>query len=151
MATPPRPPPPVPEEVRLHEPATVEDVRSLRRWIWVAGIWALAASIIALIALLDSGGSSDSAATAQSDVARVEEKLTGRLDNIEQALDEKASTEDVQKLQDRLDKLEQDVSDAADAATQASDDVKQVGRRVDDLATRVEELEAGPPPEGGSP
>src|SRR3954468_3385142 len=37
-------------------PATIEDVRRVRRWVWVAGIWAVAATVIAIIALLSGGG-----------------------------------------------------------------------------------------------
>ncbi len=149
MSTPPRQGPPAapgPGEPPPDAPATVEDVRGLRRWLWVVGIWAAAASIIALIALIDSGNGSDKeSASTQSDVARLEERLTGRLDNIEQTLDEKASTEDVQKLESRVAKAERDAADAADASSQAADDLRRLSQRVDDLEQRVEELEAGPP------
>lgn len=146
MSTPPRYEPPP------DGPATLEDVRALRRWLWVVGVWAAAASIIALIALIDSGdGGNGSSATTQSELAKLEERLNGRLDNLEQSLGEKASTEDVQKLNRRVAKAERDAGDAGDAGTQAADDLKQLEERVDDLATRVEELEAGPAPEGGSP
>ena len=38
------PPPP--------KPATAEDLRGLRRWLLVAGVWAVAATAIAVIALV---------------------------------------------------------------------------------------------------
>ena len=37
-------------------PVTQDDLRTLRRWIVVAGVWAVAATVVALIALLDDSG-----------------------------------------------------------------------------------------------
>jgi len=144
MATPPS----HPHERMPDEPATVEDIRTLRRWLLVVGVWAAAATAVALIALVTSGGgSSDGSASSKSEIAQVQQRLTGRLDNVEQQLDEKAPTEDLQKLQDRLQKVEDDLPAATDKADQAAQDLQKLQDRVDELATRVEDLEAG----GGSP
>lgn len=92
-------------------PATTEDVRNLRRWLWVAAIWAVAASAIALIALIDddTGGS--------------ERGSRG------------ASTTQVERLSDRLDELEDDVKNAT-----GDSDVSAIQTTVDDLEGEVEEL-----------
>jgi hypothetical protein len=148
--TPPTQRAPAPGELPPDAPATVEEVRTLRRWLWVVGAWAAAASIVAIIALVTGGDDSGDSASTRSDVAQLEESLTGRLDNVEQRLDEAPSAEDLERLDNRLKEVENQVEEAQDGAP-SSEDLDQLGQRTDDLERRVEELEAGPPPEGESP
>jgi tetrahydromethanopterin S-methyltransferase subunit G len=146
----PEPPPGERGTARLPDaPATVEDVQTLRRWLWVAGVWAGAASIIAVIALFTpSNNANEASPGTQSDIADLEQRLTGRLDNVEQKLDEAPSAEDLQRLDERLRTAENELDKVA--SSDAAKDLADLSQRVDDLERRVEELEAGPPPEGGA-
>jgi septal ring factor EnvC (AmiA/AmiB activator) len=113
-------------------PATVADVRALRRWLLVAGAWAVAATAIAVIALLaanrDDGADEDrrSARTA-SQVSRLETDLNDRIDELEQRIDELPASEDLSDLDNRLKRVEDGAGD--------------VSGRVDELGTQLEELE----------
>ena len=121
---------------RYGEQVTREDLKGLRRWIIVAGVWAVAATAVALIALLDS---SDSDAAKEADeaagrVTRVERRLDSRLDALEAKLEDLPRSEDVSKLQTRLARAENDASKAAEAARGAE-------QTVGDLEDRVQALE----------
>ena len=119
-------------------PPTQEDLRSLRRWVLVAVVWAVAASAIAVIALLDARSNEDDKGTESiaSQVTRIQRQLDSRLDEIEQRVDELPSDDDVQKLEDRLRQSEDD-------AQQAAADAERASSSLDDLEQRLEELEAG--------
>jgi polyhydroxyalkanoate synthesis regulator phasin len=128
------PPPAPPPRV---EAATADDLRAVRRWLLVAGVWAVAATAIAVIALIQAN-KDDSAkigARTASQVGRVQRQLTGRLDDIDKRLDGLAPTSDVTRLDRRLKKAE---DDAAKATTK----LDKLGGRVDDLETRVDDLES---------
>jgi uncharacterized protein YoxC len=118
-------------------PATKEDLRSLRRWLLVAGVWAAAATAIAIIALVQANqdNSEEIGARTASQIGRVQRDLNERLDQIEQRLDGLAPAEDVTRLDNRLKKVEDSVSKASERLDPIADD-------VDDLQTRVEELES---------
>jgi archaellum component FlaC len=120
-------------------PATVDDLRGLRRWLLVAGVWAAAATAIAVIALVTANqdDSEEIGARTASQIERVQRDLNERLDQIEQRLDEVAPAEDVTRLDDRLKKVEQ-------TATKTSDRIDTLADDVDDLQSRVEELEQQP-------
>ena len=124
-------------------PATLADIRSLRRWIAVAAIWAAAATALAVIALLeankDDGGDQ---ARAAGELGRVQRQLNSRLDDLESRIDELPTSDDVSKLDDRL----KSVEDKADKSTAATDRlsgrIDDLEGRVDDAEGRVEELES---------
>lgn len=108
----------------------------MRRWVLVAGVWAVAATAIALIALLDS---SDRDARKQADdvatrSARTERKLDARLDGLETRLAGLPRSDDVSKLQERLLRAESAASKAAEGSRGAE-------RKVTDLEERVQTLE----------
>jgi len=116
----------------------------------VAGIWAVAASAIGLIALLSADGSSDEA--RGKDNARVSKALGDfdkRLDKIESQLEGAPTSGDVQKLEDRVGKTEDDASGASKNADAASKDVSSANNRIDDLENKVEDLEASGGSSGG--
>jgi predicted nuclease with TOPRIM domain len=117
-------------------PATTDDVRSLRRWLIVAGVWAMAATAIAIIALVVANRADDDEDLARTSgrVAQVRRDLNQRLDELEQRIGELATSEDVSNLDTRLKRLEDD-------AGQASDRVERLSGRVDDLQSQVEALE----------
>jgi septal ring factor EnvC (AmiA/AmiB activator) len=124
-------------------PATFGEVRSLRRWLVVTGVWAVAASAIAIIALLDSGEEQqrDPNVARVGQLNRLQENVNERLDDFESRLEELPTSEDVRKLERR-------VRQAETRASGAQDDASGVREDVDDLQQRVEELESQPQDSG---
>ena len=117
---------------RSSDTATREDLRGLRRWIAVAGVWAVAATAIALIALLDSsdGDARKEAERATGRIAATERKLDRRIDALERRLDDLPRSEDVSKLQERLSKAETGTSQAAADARGAEGKLRDLEKRV---------------------
>jgi septal ring factor EnvC (AmiA/AmiB activator) len=135
---PPRGPEPPLEPVDDAAPATVGELRSLRRWLVVAGIWAVAASAIAIIALL---AANDNAQPKRSPGAVTGTQLTGvqrdldqRIDALEKKAKSAPSSKDVSKLQDRLKTVE-------DRSDSTRSDLKAVRSDLDDLKKRVDNVE----------
>lgn len=127
-------------------PATVEDVRASRRWTWVALAWAVAASAIAVIALVNaSDNSSDEATQTSADptprIERFEKQTDDRLDAFSRRLNNTASTDDVQKLEKRLANAEDDATSAKEDASKAATTIDKQQTDIDDLKQRVDELE----------
>jgi chromosome segregation ATPase len=129
-------------------PASVDDVRATRRWTWVALVWAVAASAVAVIALINTNNkSSDNTATQTTpDVAQQFAKFqadtNARLDAFSRRLNDKAAQADVADLDKRLTKIEQDAAKAkSDEAKQATV-IQQLQTDVKDLQQRVSDLES---------
>jgi septal ring factor EnvC (AmiA/AmiB activator) len=127
-------PPPEPY-VDDDRPATRGDLRSLRRWLLVAAVWAVAATALGVIALIqankdDTEGRTESAA----DLARVQSDLAGRIDDLKSQVDGLPTSDDVSKLDGRIKDLEK----KADAT---GSDVDKLNGRVDDVEKRVDDLE----------
>ncbi|MEX2252593.1 MAG: DUF2730 family protein [Thermoleophilaceae bacterium] len=132
-------------------PATVDDLKGLRRWVIVAGIWAVAASAIGLIALLSNdNGSDDARAQDNERVSRALGDLDKRLDKVESQVNGLATSEDVQKLEGQLNQAQDDASSASKNADAASKDVSEANSRIDDLESKVEDLESSGGGSGGS-
>ncbi len=135
-------------------PVTRDDLKALRRWTLVAGIWAMAATAVALIALLDtSGGDAEQkAGDAGRRVGEVEKRVDGldrdlrgvstRIDDTESRLGALAPLTDVTKLQDRVGRAEEDASAANNRSGNARD-------TLNDLEERVTQLEDAPPAAAG--
>jgi chromosome segregation ATPase len=129
-------------------PATVEDVRASRRWTWVALAWAVAASAIAVIALINTNDSSNDSTTTQTspDVSQQLQKLekdtNDRLDAFSRRLNDKAAQTDVDKLDKRLTTVEDDATQAKDDAAKQADALQQLQADVKDLQQRVDDLES---------
>jgi septal ring factor EnvC (AmiA/AmiB activator) len=116
-------------------PATVGSVKTLRRWLIVAGVWAVAATAIAVFALIKADEADDAGREqAAGDLGRVQRQLDGRLDDLEQRIDDAPTSEDLTRLDERLAEIE-------DGAGQASEDVERLSGRLDDLEQQVQELE----------
>ncbi len=119
-------------------PATKGDLRGLRRWLIVAGVWAVAASAIAIVALVSNDSSSQdsgrSSADNASQIGRVERSLTKRIDDLDSKIQELPTSDD-------LSKLENGVRDAKDSASSAATAAKDARTKVSDLETRVSDLE----------
>ena len=128
-------PPPAPY-VEDDRAATVGDLRSLRRWVLVAGVWAVAATALGVIALIQANKEDDSGRTqTAADLARVQKDLNSRLDDLESRVDDLPTSDDLTKLDGRI----QDVEKKADTTSSGID---KLNGRVDDLEQRVDDLEA---------
>jgi septal ring factor EnvC (AmiA/AmiB activator) len=127
-------------------PATVEDVRASRRWTWVALAWAIAASAIAVIALVTGNNSGSNNTQTPRDLTpridKLEQDTKARLDAFSRRLNDKASSADVQKLDKRLTTVEDDLAQAKRDLTKQSDVVTQLQTDVKDLQQRVSDLES---------
>ncbi len=115
--------------------ATLGELRSTRRWLAVTAIWAVAATALGVIALIEANKDDDAARTqAAGELGRVQRGLNDRIDELESRVDELPTSDDVSKLDNRI----KDIEDAAD---KASTNTEKLGNRVDDLEGRVDDLE----------
>ena len=115
--------------------ATLADVRSLRRWLAVTAVWAVAATALAVFALIEANKEDDAARTqAAGELGRVQRALNDRIDDLESRIDELPSSDDLSRLDGRI----QDIEEASDTA---ATNTERLGGRLDDLETRVDELE----------
>jgi peptidoglycan hydrolase CwlO-like protein len=128
--------------------ATVEDVRTTRRWTWVALAWAIAASIVAVLALVQANDSqsndnqqSTNAQDAATQLRDFENQVNDRLDAFSRRLNETASKEDLDKLGKQVTQLSEDVDKVKTSSTDQATAVKQLQTDVDDLSKRVDQLE----------
>jgi predicted nuclease with TOPRIM domain len=119
-------------------PATVSQFKGLRRWLIVAGVWAVAATALAVFALIQANRADDEGREqAVGELGRVQRQLNERIDELERRVDSLPTSADLTALEDRLGTVEDD-------ASQATEDAERLGNRVDDLETRVDELEQEP-------
>jgi TolA-binding protein len=148
-------PPPSPEEPQPYvrpedRAARVSDLRSLRRWLLIAAVWATAATAIAVIALIaadnareDNTQAGRQSARTTAQIAGAQQRLDQRLDQLERRLDELPSAEDVSDLDNRLKRVE-------DADGRTSDQLKELTGSMEDLQSRVELLERASPDTAGN-
>ena len=116
-------------------PATVGELRSTRRWLAVAAVWAVAATALGVFALIEANKQDDAAQTqAAGELGRVQRELNDRIDELESSVDELPTSDDVRKLESRI-------NDVEDASDKAATNVERLGNRVDDLEGRVDDLE----------
>jgi TolA-binding protein len=141
MSAPDRPgsQPPVDRSERLlgddQLPATVGQVKSLRRWLIVAGVWAVAATALAVFALIQANQEDEEGREqAAGELGRVQRQLDNRIDGLEQRIEGLPSSDDISNLEDRLGQVEDD-------ASQATQSAERLGNRLDDLEGRVDQLE----------
>jgi TolA-binding protein len=128
-------------------PATKGNVRDLRRWVIVAGVWAVAASAIAIIALVSGNDGSNDAARTSTDVsaqvARVQRALDKRIEALDSKIQALPTSDDVSKLQSGL-------NDAQDKAASAATDAKDARSKAADLERRLSALEQAQQGNGGT-
>jgi predicted nucleic acid-binding Zn-ribbon protein len=111
----------------------------------VAGVWAVAATAVAIIALLDQSNTDANrrSGDAARSVSRLEHQLDSRIDALESQVKGLPTSNDLQSLQQR-------VATAEDKATQASDDAKAARNSIKDLENRVKTLEQSSSSTGGN-
>jgi septal ring factor EnvC (AmiA/AmiB activator) len=127
-------PPPAPY-VEDDRAATYGELRSTRRWLAVAGVWAIAATALAVFALIEANKNDDAARTqAAGELGRVQRALNDRIDELESRIDDLPTSDDLSKLDSRLKDLE-------DASDNVNTDIERLGNRLDDLESRVDDLE----------
>jgi archaellum component FlaC len=102
----------------------------------VAGVWAVAATAIAVIALVKANDASDQEETARTtgQLTQEQKALSRRVDELEGRLDDLAPADDVTKLDQRLQKVE-------NQAGKTNDRIDALSKDLDDLQSRVEDLE----------
>jgi septal ring factor EnvC (AmiA/AmiB activator) len=132
-------PPPRPGDVAPYveddRPATLGDIRSLRRWLAVTAVWAVAATALGVFALIEANEDDDSGRTqSAADLARVQKDLNSRIDDLESRVDDLPTSDDLSKLDGRI----KDLENKADKTTS---DLDKLNGRVDDLEQRVGDLE----------
>jgi septal ring factor EnvC (AmiA/AmiB activator) len=124
-----------PDRPDKQRPATIAQVKGLRRWLIVAGVWAVAATALAVFALIQANRADDEGREqAVGEFGRVQRQLNERIDDLEQRVDGLPTSADLSDLENRLGQVEDD-------ASQATQDVERLSNRVDDLEGRVDELE----------
>jgi septal ring factor EnvC (AmiA/AmiB activator) len=128
-------PPPAPY-VEDDRPATVGELRSLRRWLVVAAVWAVAATALGVIALIQANKNDEEGRTqAAGELGRVQKQLNDRIDALKAQVDELPTSDDLTKLDNRI----KDVEKQADST---GSDIDKLNGRVDDLEKRVDDLES---------
>ena len=128
---------PVPPEDDDGRPATAGDLKRLRLWLIVAGVWAAAATALAVIALLESRDDDEQRATAaqvSSRVTRLEKELKDELDQVKSQIEALPDADDLSKIENRLKEVEDDT-------TQAARDAKSADEKAGDLEERIRQLE----------
>jgi polyhydroxyalkanoate synthesis regulator phasin len=129
--------------VEDERPATLADIRSLRRWLAVAAVWAVAATALGVIALLKANEDDSAQQTAAAgELGRVQRQLNSRMDDLEARVEELPTNDAVAKLDGRLKSVEDDADKSRADAAKLSGRVDDLEGRVDDLESRVEELES---------
>jgi TolA-binding protein len=130
-------------DVEDERPATLADIRSLRRWLAVAAVWAVAATALGVIALLEANKDDTADQTrAAGELGRVQKQLNARIDDLESRIEELPTSDDVSKLDGRLKTVEDKVDKNTTATDRLSSRVDDMEGQVDDLDSRVEELES---------
>ena len=116
------------EKEQAGAPVTQDDLRTLRRWIVVAGVWAVAATVVALVALLDDSGRAAERRANETGrrVAATQQRVDDRLARLERRLNATPTTAQVQQLRTQVDQAQR-------AASGASSNVTALERRVDSL------------------
>jgi septal ring factor EnvC (AmiA/AmiB activator) len=115
--------------------ATLGELRSTRRWLAVAGVWAVAATALGVFALIEANQEDEAAQTqAAGELGRVQRALNDRIDELESRIDELPTSEDVSNLDNRI----RDIEEASD---QTATSIERLGNRMDDLESRVDDLE----------
>jgi septal ring factor EnvC (AmiA/AmiB activator) len=115
--------------------ATLGELRSTRRWLAVAAVWAVAATALGVLALIEANKDDDAGrAQAAGELGRVQRTLNDRIDELESRVDELPTSDDLSKLDGRI----KDVETGAD---KAGADIEKLNGRLDDLEQRVDDVE----------
>lgn len=138
---------PVEERVRSPDPVLLrlEDaVDSLRTGIMIVGVIAVAALGVGIYSLVSQDDGGDASRSGLASDSRVS-KLDDRVDSISRQVQELRGAEgDDDELGDRVEALEKTVKELAERPTpgDATEAVKELSDRIDDIAADVEQLKS---------
>ena len=148
---PPADPPPAepPGRRSPRQALIVEDFRSVRRWLVLLGVIAVAASAVAAYALIRTGESADrervnslesSLREANTQLKRANRQRELERLETERRLGSTSEESDVAKIDRRLRGVERNVVDAVDAAANNGRALSRVGDRVGGIADRIDRV-----------
>ena len=125
-------------------------VNSLRTGLMIVGVIAVAALGVAVYALMkddDDGGATRGNAASDTRVSRLDDRVDRLSRQVQAARAEARGNDDAAKLGDRVEALEGTVKQLADrpAPADASQAVRDLADRIDDVAADVEQLKAAQP------
>ena len=139
---------------------TIEDFRSVRRWLVVIGITAVVGTAIAVFALV-KGYEAEQDAADRERVVRLERTLDARLVELQDALSRtgeetdvarlgrevrrRAEEADVARVDRRVRRLEDQLSAVEEAAADTQQSVTSLSARVSDLADELEDRRGNGP------
>jgi predicted nucleic acid-binding Zn-ribbon protein len=133
--------------VARSEPLTIEDFRSLRRWLAVLGAAAAIASAIAVYALVTADGSAgdDEVAALEDRLAKAERELGAAgeesdVRDVQRRLRRTGEEADIRVLDERITRLENDIVTALDAGADRGRELNRLTQRVEALAREVRRL-----------
>ncbi len=139
-------------------PATQGQLRTLRRWLVVAGLWAVAATAIGLIALLTGNEEEEqTSADVSAQISRLERTLDKRIDSLQSQIEDLPTSQDLQKLQRRVQRVEDQSAEASEGTRRANDQLSDLERRMDRVEERQRTTtnpspgETTPDQDGGGP
>jgi hypothetical protein len=147
---PPKPPADrVPPPVGDARPATLDDLRSLRRWLVVAAVWAVAATAIAVLAFITASDDDDQRLADTSAQARnIQRRVNRQVQQLETRLADVPASATVKGLDKRLKHLERVIArqdralvsvdgqlEALDKRIQAVEDASQDAAQTDTTTT----------------
>ncbi len=115
-----------------------DQLRTLRRWLIVAGVWAVAASAIAAIALVTANDAKDKAevdgTSSSAELKRADQRLAQRIEKLEESTRNLPTNAAVDALKADIAALEKQVG-------QSKEDAKAAAEKASDLEDRVQALE----------
>lgn len=134
--------------------ATVDDLRGLRRWFAVAAILAVAATVVAIIALLDEkppvvqGDRLDTTSRLGRAEDRIE-RARERVDALDERIGNAAGADDLATLERRVRRAERESGELVETTADVNEALDKLQARVAAIEDRVEALESEPPTDGG--
>jgi len=149
MSSSPQPPVNTPpgEEPARRRGLIVEDFRSVRRWLVLLGVLAVAASAVAAYALIQTGESADqervnslesSLRDANTQLKRANRQRELEQIETERRLGSTSEESDVAKIDRRMQSIERNAIAAVDAAADNGRALSRVGDRVAGVADRLD-------------
>lgn len=120
---------------------------SLRTGLMIVGVIAVAALGVGIYSLISQDDADDGSRSGLASDSRVSE-LDDRVDRISRQVQDLRGDGDDDQLGDRVEALEGTVKELAERPTpgDASEAVKELSERIDDIAADVEELKSQPAP-----
>ena len=128
----------------------VEDFRSVRRWLVLLGVIAIAASAVAAYALIQTGESADkervnslerSVREANEQLKRANRQRELERLELDRRLGSTSEESDVAKIDRRVRAVERNAVEAADAAADNGRALSRLSDRVDGLSDRLTDVE----------